>query len=159
VSLSNIRLYTAPIGRQLRPPFARHPLISAVHHTRVKTPLAPAAIGPYCQAVLAGQTLYCSGQIAIDPESGSMINGTVEEEAERVLENIGAVLQGASMSYGDVVQCTVYLTDINDYATVNEIYARYFSESPPAREAVEVRALPRHARVEISCIAVRAQAR
>jgi 2-iminobutanoate/2-iminopropanoate deaminase len=129
--------------------------VHSVHHTRVKTPLAPAAIGPYCQAVLAGNTLYCSGQIAIDPETGSMLNGTVEEEAERVLENIGAVLQGASMVFSDVVQCTVYMTDINDYATVNEVYARYFSESPPAREAVEVKALPRGARVEISCIAVR----
>jgi 2-iminobutanoate/2-iminopropanoate deaminase len=138
---------------------SRQANLRVVPHTHVKTPLAPAAIGPYCQAVLAGDTLYCSGQIAIDPESGSMINGSVEEESERVLENIGAVLQGASMGFRNVVQCTVYLTDINDYATVNEVYARYFSEAPPAREAVEVRALPRGARVEISCIAVRLQDR
>jgi 2-iminobutanoate/2-iminopropanoate deaminase len=126
-----------------------------VPHTQVKTPRAPAAIGPYCQAVLAGSTLYCSGQIAIDPETGSLLDGSVEEEAEQVLRNLGAVLQGASMSFRDVVQCTVYLTDMSDYATVNDVYSRYFSEAPPAREAVEVRALPRGARVEISCTAVR----
>jgi 2-iminobutanoate/2-iminopropanoate deaminase len=99
--------------------------------------------------------LYCSGQIAIDPETGSLLDGSVEEEAEQVLRNLGAVLQGASMSFRDVVQCTVYLTDMSDYATVNDVYSRYFSEAPPAREAVEVRALPRGARVEISCTAVR----
>jgi 2-iminobutanoate/2-iminopropanoate deaminase len=84
-----------------------------------------------------------------------MINGSVEEESERVLENLEAVLHGASMSLEDVVQCTVYLTDMSDYATVNDVYSRYFSDAPPAREAIEVRALPRAARVEISCIAVR----
>ena len=125
------------------------------HLSRIKTPLAPAAIGPYSQAVLAGDTLYCSGQIAIDPESGGLVSGTIEEEAERVLENLGAVLKGASMSFNCVVRCTVYLTDINDYATVNEVYSRYFSESPPAREAVQVAALPRGARIEMSCVAVR----
>lgn len=121
----------------------------------IKTPLAPAAIGPYRQGVLVGDTLYCSGQIAIDPESGSMVEDSIEAETERVLENLGAVLHAAGMDYDHVVSCTVYLTDINDYATVNEIYARYFSEGPPAREAMEVSALPRQARVEISCIAVR----
>ncbi|MFW5955609.1 MAG: Rid family hydrolase, partial [Rhodothermales bacterium] len=85
---------------------------------------------------------------------GSLVTGTIEEETERVLENLGAVLQGASMSFENVVLCTLYLTDIRDYATVNEIYANYFSASPPAREAVEVSALPRGARIEISCIAV-----
>ncbi len=121
----------------------------------VKTPLAPAAIGPYNQAILAGDTVYCSGQIAIDPKTGSMITESVEAETERVLENLGAVLQAVGMTYTNVVQCTVYLTDINDYAQVNEIYSRYFNETPPAREAVQVAALPRSARVEISCIAVR----
>lgn len=121
----------------------------------VKTPLAPAAIGPYSQGILAGNTLYCSGQIAIDPETGSMISGTLEEEAERVLDNLGAVLRAASMNFENVVHCTVFLTDVNDYAQVNEIYARYFNEAPPARDTVEVAALPRSARVEISCVAVR----
>ncbi len=125
------------------------------HISRIKTSLAPAAIGPYSQGVLAGDTLYVSGQIAIDPETGSLVTGTIEEEAERVLENVGAVLQGASMTFENVVQCTVYLTDVNDYATVNEVYARYFSEAPPAREAVPITGLPRGARLEISCIAVK----
>jgi len=121
----------------------------------VKTPLAPAAIGPYSQGVLHGDTLYVSGQIAIDPETGSMIDGSVEEETERVLDNVGAVLKAASMSFSNVVRCEVFLTDVNDYAQVNEVYARYFNEQPPARQAVQVAALPRSARVEISCIAKR----
>jgi len=123
--------------------------------TTVKTPLAPAAIGPYSQGVLVNGTLYVSGQIAIDPETGSMISGSVEEETERVLDNVGAVLQAASMDFENVVRCEVFLTDVNDYAKVNEIYTRYFNESPPARQAVQVAALPRDARVEVSCIAVR----
>ena len=121
----------------------------------IDSPNAPAAIGPYSQAILAGQTLYCSGQIAFIPETGELVRGDIEEETARVLENVGAVLQAAGMSFRHVVTCTVYLTDINDYGQVNEVYARYFNESPPAREAIEVSALPRGARVEISCIAVR----
>ncbi len=121
----------------------------------VTTPLAPAAIGPYSQGVLVGDVLYCSGQIAIDPDTGGLIAGTVAEEAERVLENLGAVLNAASMDFDHVVQCTVYMTDMNDYAQINEVYARYFHENKPAREAVAVPALPRDARVEISCVAVR----
>jgi len=123
--------------------------------TTVKTPLAPAAIGPYSQGILVHNTLYVSGQIAIDPETGSMISGSVEAETERVLENVGAVLQAASMNYENVVRCEVFLTDVNDYAQVNEVYTRYFNETPPARQAVQVAALPRDARVEVSCIAVR----
>lgn len=123
--------------------------------TTVKTPLAPSAIGPYSQGILVDDTLYVSGQIAIDPETGSMISGSVEAETERVLDNLGAVLKAASMSFENVVRCEVFLTDVNDYAQVNEVYARYFNETPPARQAVQVAALPRNARVEISCIAVR----
>lgn len=123
--------------------------------TVVKTPLAPAAIGPYSQGIMVNDTLYCSGQIAIDPKTGSMITASVEAETERVLENLGAVLHAVGMDYANVVRCTVYLTDINTYAQVNEIYARYFNEEPPSREAVQVAALPRGARVEVSCIAVR----
>ena len=134
---------------------ARPPHPDAPLHTVVKTPLAPAAIGPYSQAILAGDTLYCSGQIAIDPRTGSMIIESVEAETERVLDNLGAVLRAVGMDYENVVRCTVYLTDINDYAQVNEIYSRYFNEEPPARVAVQVAALPRNARVEICCIAVR----
>lgn len=121
----------------------------------IDSPNAPAAIGPYSQAILAGNTLYCSGQIAFDPQTGDLLKSDIEEEAARTLENLGAVLKAAGMSYRNVVSCTVYLTDINDYGQVNEVYARYFNESPPAREAIEVSALPRGARVEVSCIAVR----
>ena len=127
----------------------------AVVRSRIKTPLAPAAIGPYSQGILVGDTLYCSGQIAIDPETGSLVTGSIELETERVLDNLGAVLRAARMDYENVVRCTLYLVDINDYAQVNEVYARYFSEAPPAREAVQVSALPRAARVEIACVAVR----
>ncbi|MDX1741488.1 MAG: RidA family protein [Rhodothermales bacterium] len=121
----------------------------------IRTHSAPAAIGPYSQAVLVKDTLYCSGQIAIDPETSHLVLESLEAETERVLQNIGAVLRAASMSYEHVVHCTVYLQDINDYAVVNEIYARYFSEEPPARETVQVAALPRGARVEIACVACR----
>ena len=127
----------------------------AVERTRIKTPQAPAAIGPYSQALLVGDTLYCSGQISIDPKTGSLVDGGVEAETEQVLENLGAVLRAAGLDFQHVVRCTVFLVDINDYATVNEIYARYFSAFPPAREAVQVSALPRGSRVEISCVAVR----
>ncbi len=121
----------------------------------VNSPNAPAAIGPYSQAILAGNTLYCSGQIAFIPETGEVLRSDIEEETARSLENLGAVLHAAGMNFRNVVTCTVYLADMNDYGQVNEVYARYFNESPPAREAIEVSALPRGARVEISCIAVR----
>jgi len=128
---------------------------SSTSRSTVTTPLAPAAIGPYSQGILVGDRLYVSGQIAIDPETGSMIDGPVEAETERVLDNVGAVLKAASMTFENVVRCEVYMADIDDYAQVNEVYARYFNEQPPARQALEVSALPRDARVEISCIAVR----
>ncbi len=121
----------------------------------IRTNSAPAAIGPYSQAVLIKDTLYCSGQIAIDPETSHLVTESLEAETERVLQNLGAVLKAASMSYEHVVHCTVYLQDINDYAIVNEVYARYFSEEPPARETVQVAALPRGVRVEIACVACR----
>jgi 2-iminobutanoate/2-iminopropanoate deaminase len=128
---------------------------STATRTTVTTPLAPAAIGPYSQGILVDDTLYVSGQIAIDPDTSSMIDGSIEQETERVLDNVGAILKAASMSFENVVRCEVHLTDVNDYAQVNEVYARYFNEQPPARQAVQVAALPRNARVEISCIAVR----
>ena len=128
---------------------------SGSSRTPVTTPRAPAAIGPYSQGILAGGTLWCSGQIALKPDNGSLVTGDIEAETERVLDNLGAVLEAASMSYGNVARCTVYLADINDYGAVNEVYARYFSNAKPAREAVEVASLPRGARVEISCVAVR----
>ena len=119
----------------------------------VKTDRAPAAIGPYSQGILVGDMLYCSGQIAIDPETGTMITESIEVETERVLENVGAILQAVKMKFTDVVSCRVYLTDMNDYGAMNEIYTRYFKEGLPARETVAVSSLPRGARVEISCVA------
>ena len=123
-------------------------------HTAINSKQAPTAIGPYSQAIRSGNTLYCSGQIALDPDTGQMIQSSLEAETEQVLDNLGAVLKESNLSYADVVQCTVYLVDMKDYAVVNEIYARYFSEAPPARVTVAVSELPRNGRVEISCIAV-----
>ena len=128
---------------------------TSTSRSTVTTPLAPAAIGPYSQGILADDQLYVSGQIAIDPDTGSMIDGSIEAETERALDNIGAILKAASMTFEDVVRCEVFMTDVNDYAQINEVYARYFNEKPPARKAVQVDALPRNARVEISCVAVR----
>lgn len=128
---------------------------TSTSRSTVTTPLAPAAIGPYSQGILTDDTLYVSGQIAIDPETGSMVDGSIEEETERVLDNVGAILKAASMTFENVVRCEVFMTDVSDYAQINEVYARYFNEKPPARQAVEVASLPRDARVEISCIAVR----
>ena len=126
-----------------------------VERNIIKTQLAPAAIGPYSQAVMVGDTLYCSGRIPIEPKSGHMVTEGIEAETERVLENLEGVLTAAGMSFDNVVSCRVYMVDINDYALINEIYARYFGGNAPAREAVEVSALPRGSRVEISCVAVR----
>lgn len=123
---------------------------------RIRTSGAPAAIGPYSQAVLVDNTLYCSGQIGLDPETTHLVSESVEAETEQILKNLGAILKAASMDFQSVVKCTVFMTDMNDYGVVNEVYARHFSENPPAREAVQVAALPRGARVEISCIAIKA---
>ena len=139
----------------LTPPLCLMSTSASTSRSTVTTPLAPAAIGPYSQGILVNDRLYVSGQIAIDPDTGSMISGSIEAETERVLDNIGAVLKAASMSFENVVRCEVFMTDVNNYAQINEVYARYFNEQPPARQAVEVSALPRNARVEISCIAVR----
>ncbi len=115
---------------------------------------APAAIGPYSQAIRVGNTLYCSGQIALDPQRSELVNDTIENETRQVLENIGAVLRQAGMDYCDVVRATIYMTDIENYGKINSIYAQYFREKPPARAAVQVVSLPKQANVEISCISV-----
>lgn len=121
----------------------------------VKTDRAPAAIGPYSQGILVNNVLYCSGQIAIDPETGSMVSTGIEAETERVLENLGAVLNAAKMKFANVVSCRVYLVDMELYGPFNEVYARYFKEALPARETVAVKGLPRGANIEISCVAIR----
>jgi len=120
----------------------------------VRTAEAPAPVGPYSQAVRAGDWLFVSGQIALDPVTGELVNENAAAQAARVLENIGAILRAAGMDYADVVKTTIFLTDLRDFAAVNEVYARYFSERPPARSTVQVSALPKGARVEIEAIAV-----
>ena len=122
---------------------------------RIKAADVPPAIGPYCQGLLVGDTLYVSGQIALDPATGDMIEGDIQDETSQILDNIGAVLKAADMAFAHVVQVTLFLRSIKDYALVNEVYARYFSGATPARETLEVGELPRDACIEISCIAVR----
>ena len=114
---------------------------------------APAPIGPYSQAVRIGKTLYCSGQIGLDPASGNLVEGDVSAQAEQVMKNLGAVLCAADYTYGDVVKTTIFLVDMNDFAAVNAVYGRYFDATKPARSTVAVAGLPRGARVEIDCIA------
>lgn len=114
---------------------------------------APAPIGPYSQAVRSGKMLYCSGQIALDPVSGNLVEGDVSAQAEQVMKNLGAVLEAAGYDYGDVVKTTIFLIDMNDFAAVNGVYGRYFDAGKPARSTVAVAGLPRGARVEIDCIA------
>ena len=119
----------------------------------VSSPDAPAAIGPYSPAVRAGQLLFVSGQIPIDPATGQMIEGDVAAQTRRVLDNVGALLLAADRSFADVVRTTIFLADMNDFASVNAIYAQYFSEPYPARATVQVARLPKDARVEIDVIA------
>ncbi len=119
----------------------------------VATPHAPPPIGPYSQAIQCGSELYCSGQIPIDPQTGELVPGDVAAQAERVIENLGAVLCAAGCHYGDVVKTTIFLTDMKDFAAVNGVYEKYFGMTKPARSTVAVAALPRGARVEIDCIA------
>jgi 2-iminobutanoate/2-iminopropanoate deaminase len=122
----------------------------------VSTTSAPAAIGPYSQAIRTGNTLFTSGQVALDPATGNMISGGVTEQTVRVLENLRAVLAAAGLDFTHVVKTTVFLKSMADFAAMNEIYARYFAPEsmPPARSTVEVAALPKNALVEIDCIAI-----
>lgn len=122
----------------------------------VTSPDAPAAIGPYSQAIRAGNMLFCSGQIPLDPTTGAMVGGdSVVEQAEQVMKNIGAVLSAGGCGFGDVVKATIYLTDLQDFAKVNAVYGRFFEGlAPPARACVEVSALPKGALVEIDAIAL-----
>jgi 2-iminobutanoate/2-iminopropanoate deaminase len=114
---------------------------------------APRAIGPYSQAVRVGQLLFLSGQVALDPETGQIVDGDVSAQTRRVLDNLVAVLKGAGLSLADVARTTIYLADMTDFAKVNEVYGSYFSEPYPARATVQVARLPRDARVEIDAIA------
>ena len=119
----------------------------------IATKTAPAAIGPYSQAVQASGFIFLSGQIALDPGTGQLVHGDIQGETERVLENIEAVLKASGFTFAHVVKTTIYLADMNDFQAVNEIYARRFPQNPPARSTVQAAALPRGARVEIDAIA------
>ncbi|MFH0944231.1 MAG: RidA family protein [Planctomycetota bacterium] len=121
---------------------------------RISTTAAPGAIGPYSQAIRAGGFVFCSGQIALDPSSGEIVGGGIEEQTHQVLKNLSAVLSGACTSLEQAVKCTVFLADMNDFTAMNKIYGEYFGDPPPARATVEVRRLPRDVLVEIDVIAV-----
>jgi 2-iminobutanoate/2-iminopropanoate deaminase len=119
----------------------------------ISTANAPAAVGPYSQAIVAGDLVFCAGQGAIDAATGDLLNGTIEDETERTLRNLGAVLDAAGVGFADVVKTTVFLADIDDFAAMNAVYARYFPDPPPARTTVSVKALPKGFKVEIEAIA------
>lgn len=119
----------------------------------IQTSEAPAAIGPYSQAVKSGDLLFLSGQIPLDPVSGELVGGSVADETKRVMQNLQAVLKAAGATFDDVVKTTIYLMDMTDFAQVNEVYATYFDQNPPARATVQVAGLPKGVRVEIDAIA------
>jgi 2-iminobutanoate/2-iminopropanoate deaminase len=114
---------------------------------------APAAIGPYSQAIDSGDLVFLSGQVPIDPKTGELVHGDIAAQTDRVLDNLGAVLQAAGCSFDNVVKTTIYLTDLGDFQAVNQTYAKRFKDAPPARATVQVAALPKGARVEIDAIA------
>ncbi len=122
----------------------------------VATNDAPAAIGPYSQAMIAGGFVFCSGQIALDPKTGQMVGANAAEQAVQVMNNLAAVLKGAGCGLGDVVKTTIFLKSMNDFSAVNEVYAKAFGDHRPARATVEAARLPKDALVEIDCIAKQA---
>ena len=119
----------------------------------IASPGAPAALGPYSQAIRSGNLLFVSGQIPLDPASGQLVDGGIELQTERVLKNLGAVLEEAGSSLAQVLKTTVYLRDLGDFGRMNEVYAKFFGETPPARATVEVSRLPRDVSIEIDLIA------
>ena len=120
----------------------------------ISTPDAPKAIGPYSQAIKAGGFVFTAGQVALDPATGQVVPGDIAEQTERVMKNLAAVLQAAGSGLEKVARCTVFLKSMNDFAAMNEVYARYFTAAPPARSTVEVARLPKDALVEIDLIAL-----
>ncbi len=119
----------------------------------ISTPNAPAAIGPYSQAVRAGNLVFVSGQIPLDPATGQLVGGDIGVQTEQVLENLAAILEAAGSSLAQVVKATVYLRDLGEFGRMNEVYAKFFRENPPARATVQVARLPREAAVEIDVVA------
>lgn len=123
--------------------------------TSINTPKAPAPIGPYSQAIHVNDTLYISGQIAIDPATGILVEGDIQKETQRCMDNLGAILEAAGMTFEHVVKASIFLKDMDQFTAVNEVYGRYFrGATPPARETVEVARLPKSVNVEIAAIAV-----
>ena len=127
-----------------------------IQRSVVSTEHAPGAIGPYSQAIIAGDLVFCSGQLPMDPSTGQLIEGSIEEQTRRVLDNLSGLLEAAGSSLKHVVKTTIFLADMNDFAAVNGAYAEYFDQEPPARSTVQAARLPRDARVEIEAIAIRA---
>ncbi|MAO32098.1 MAG: reactive intermediate/imine deaminase [Crocinitomicaceae bacterium] len=121
----------------------------------IKIKNAPAPVGPYSQAILAGETLYVSGQIPLDPNTGKLISGNISSCTTQVMTNIKSLLEAAEMNLNNVVKCSIFLKDMNDFEKVNKVYSGYFSSTPPARETVQVSKLPLDVDVEISCIAIK----
>lgn len=122
----------------------------------IHTSKAPAPIGPYNQAILVGNTLYTSGQIALDPNSGALVIDSIEKETKQVMENMKAVLEAADMSFDDVIKSSIFISDMNNFSKINEVYGTYFNaDTAPARETVEVANLPKFVNVEISMIAIK----
>jgi 2-iminobutanoate/2-iminopropanoate deaminase len=124
-------------------------------NTIIHSTNAPAPIGPYSQAVLAQGVLYVSGQVALDPQSGNLVDTDIDSETHQVMKNLAAILQQAGCSFADVVKCTIFVKDLNNFNRINNVYGSYFTQQPPARETVEVSRLPKDVNVEISCIAVK----
>ena len=122
----------------------------------VATDAAPKAVGPYSQAVWAGDLLFCAGQIPLEPATGNMVSGGIAEQAQRVLENIKGLLQSQGLDFTNVVKATVFLSDMGNFGAMNEVYARFFTRDFPARSTVQVARLPKDALVEIEVVAVRA---
>jgi 2-iminobutanoate/2-iminopropanoate deaminase len=129
------------------------PTVAAPLHEVIASDHAPAAIGPYSQAIRVGDWLFCSGQIPLDPATGELVTGPIEVQTRRALDNLGAVLEAAGLGFEDVVKVTVFLRDLEDYAAMNAVYAEYFAGAKPARAAVQVARLPRNVGVEVECIA------
>ena len=123
--------------------------------TIINSEQAPKPIGPYSQAILAGNTLYVSGQIALDAQTEALVDDNITVETEKVMENIGHILQAAGFGYEHVVKCSIFVKDLYDFSAINDAYGKYFKSNPPARETVEVSQLPKDVNVEISCIAVK----
>ena len=121
----------------------------------IHTDNAPKAVGPYSQAVQIGDFLFCSGQISIDPKTNEVFTGDIKTQTEMVMRNVEAVLAGSNMNFGNIIKTTIFITNMNDFATVNEVYAKSFKEAPPARSTVAVAGLPKGVNVEIEVIAHR----